>query len=125
MSNIDESKLEEKYGAKNLSTAIILASSFGNALGMHPGHVMQLLSKASDEELKAVKTGRQALALLMKEYAKAADASYARAEAQNGEGERVEIDLSCVKDLFEYANGDLAAKERSPSTFVDGPDTLQ
>lgn len=121
----DLDPLVQKYGARNVSTAIFLASSFGNALQLHPGHVMKLLSEASEEELKAVKTGRQALALLMKQYAKAADASYAKAEEANGEGARIEIDLSCVKELFEFANGDVVAKERNPSTFVDGPTTLQ
>lgn len=115
-----------QYGERNVAVAIMLAVNFGNALNLHPGQVMQLLSKATPEELANVKTARQALALVMAQYTKKLDDAFIKAEQDEGSA-GPELDLSCAKDLYEAANGEEVTGPHAidRAQLVPGTGTLQ
>lgn len=123
----DINQLGEKYGPKTISQFVIVCASFAQTLSLPPGGVASLLAKAEPEDLANAKTVRQAMALVMKQFAKKLDDALVKAESQQGEGP--ELDLTCAKDVFEAANPEHAESDvnhasHDPLIYMPGNGTI-
>lgn len=130
MSNTKQTIQEilEKHGVYKAGRYLAVLNHFGGVLNVPPGLVARLLAEAPQEDLDRVQTPRQALALVMAQYAKMLDTVFARAEAE--QGDTGAVDVSFAKEFF--AAGEQQAKEGggyaapNPDSFlVPGTDTLQ